>query len=278
MLVARRGSAEAAEARVTRVNRVAGLSRLLDRPMAPVDADVLCAIAAGPIDAANALLPTQLVRLLEPGELPGETGWCTMHDGVGYTAVRTPMPGVTGEMLDWWFAWHPHDPMRYRIWFPGAHAGISIEPAARPAAKAYWNTVHHPIEDVGLGMQHLRIRFLDPVAFGFPEHVLEHPSVATIICGLVGDDRRRVWHTRMCHFARRTDNGVELRSRFWLGAKLRLFTSSPLAAPINHLLANPAVRRRLIPRQAPLAMAHHCAAEYANLASLLPQLHQEHAT
>jgi phloretin hydrolase len=83
--------------------------------MAPVDADVLRAIAAGPMDAADALLATQLARLLEPGNLAGETGWCSLPDGVGYTAVRTPMPGVTGEMLDWWFAWHPHDPMRYRM-------------------------------------------------------------------------------------------------------------------------------------------------------------------
>ncbi len=260
------------------MNGVTDLSRLLDRPMARVDADVLRAIAAGPMDVADALLPTQLVRLLAPGDLPGETGWCSVPDGVGYTAVCTPMPGITGEMLDWWFAWHPHDPMRYRIWFPSAHAGISIEPAARPAAKAYWNTVHHPVEDVGLGMQRLRIRFLDPVAFGFPEGVLEHPSVATIVCGLVGDDRRRVWHTRMCHFARRTNDGVELRSRFWLGAELRLFTASALATPTNRLLSRPALRRRVVPCKAPLAMARHCAAEYANLASLLPQLHQEHAT
>lgn len=260
------------------MNSVADLSRLLDRPMAPVAAIVLRAIETGPTDAADALLPRELVRLLEPGDLAVETGWCTMPDGVGFTAVRTPMPGITGEMLDWWFAWHPHDAMRYRIWFPGAHAGISFDPAARPAAKAYWNTVHHPVEDVGLGMQHLRIRFLDPVAFGFPENVLRHPSVATIVCGLVGDDHRRVWHTRMCHFARRTDDAVELRSRFWLGAELRLFMPSALAVPVNRLLTLPALRRRVIPRQAPLAMARHCAAEYANLASFLPKLHQEHAS
>jgi DAPG hydrolase PhiG domain len=246
--------------------------------MSPVDEDVVRAIAAGPVDVTDALLPTQLGRLLEPEDLPGETAWCTMPDGVGYTAVRTPMPRVTGEMLDWWFAWHPLDPVRYRIWFPGAHAGISIEPAFQAAAKPYWNSVHHSLEDVGLGMQHLRILFLHPVAFGFPHGVLQHPSVATIVCGIAGDDRRRVWHTRMCHFARRTEDGIELRSRFWLGAELRLFTASPLATPINRLLSRPTVRRRVIPRRAPLAMARHCAAEYANLASLLPELHREHAS
>jgi len=67
-----------------------------------------------------------------------------------------------------------------------------------------------------------------------------------------------------------------LRSRFWLGAELRLFRTSALATPINRLLTHRGVRRRLIPRRAPLVMARHCAAEYANLTSLLRQLYQEY--
>jgi phloretin hydrolase len=256
------------------------LSGLLARPMTPPAEDVLRAIEAGPMDPADALAPTELARLLEPGELAGETGWCRLDDGCGYTAVRTWMPGVDGEMLDWWFEWHPHDPLRYRVWFPDAHADISFAPAPPSretgAAKPYWNTLNGPLEDIGLGMQRLRIRFLDPVAFGFPENVLRDPAVATIVCGVVGDERRRAWHTRLCHFARRTPEGVELRSRFWLGAELRLFSGSPLAAPVNRLLARPSLRRRLVPRRAPLAMARHCAAEFANLASLLPELHREY--
>ena len=245
--------------------------------MTPPDPEVLRAIEAGPMAAGDALPRARLARLLERGELPGETGWCRLQDGVAYTAVRTQMRGVTGEMLDWWFGWHPHDPVRYELWFPGAHADIAFEPPAVPAGKPYWNTVHHPVEDVGLGMQHLRIRFLDPVAFGFPEGVLEHPSVATIVCGVVGDDRRRAWHTSMCHFARHTGDGVELRSRFWIGATLRPFGPSALAAPVSRVLQRPQIRRLLVPREAPLAMARHCAAEYANLASLLPQLYEQYA-
>jgi phloretin hydrolase len=262
------------------VSAVDDLSRLLDRPMSPPAEEVLRAIAAGPMDAADALSPGELRRLLEPGDLPGETGWCRLRDGSGYTAVRTAMPGIDGEMLDWWFDWHPHDPLRYRIWFPGAHEDISWEPAATPPpgdrGKPYWNTVHGPLEDVGLGMQRLRIRFLDPVEFGFPRNALRDPSIATIVCGIVGDERRRAWHTRLCHFARRTPDGVELRSRFWLGAELRLFSTSPLASPVNMLLSRPVVRRRVVPRRAPEVMAAHCAAEFANLASLLPPLYREH--
>jgi hypothetical protein len=254
------------------VNDADDLGRLLERALAPAEPDVLGAIERGPIDPADALPPDELDPLVEAAHLPCETGWCRLPDGSAYTAVRTPMREVSGEMLDWWFGWHPHDPLRYRIWFPGAHADISFEPARARRRKEYWDTVHHPVEDIGLGMQRLRIRFLDPAAFGFSARAIEHPAAATIVCGIVGDDRRRAWHTRICHVARHADDGVELRSRFWIGSELRLFARGAPARAINRVLSRPAVRRRLIPARAPVQMARHCAAEYANLASLLPEL------
>lgn len=253
------------------------LSALLARSMAPVDPDVAAAVDAGPMDPAGALALSEVARLLDRGDPTVETGWCRLPDGTGYTAVGTPMPEVTGEMLDWWFDWHPYDPLRYRVWFPGAHADTSFEPAPSPKAKPYWDTIHHPVEDVGLGMQHLRIRFMDPIQFGFPPGALEDPSVATIVCAVVGDDRRRVWHTRMCHVALPADGGIGLRSRFWLGAALKPFIRPPIAKPLATLMNTSAVRRRLIPDRAPRAMAQHCAAEYANLASLLPELYQRYS-
>ena len=30
-----------------------------------------------------------------------------MPDGSVFVAVLTEMPKVTGDMLDWWFWWHP---------------------------------------------------------------------------------------------------------------------------------------------------------------------------
>ena len=134
------------------------------------------------------------------------------------------MPGVSAEMLDWWFDWHPRDPLRYRIWFPQDHFDISFEPATKPGAKPFYNTIHHPVEDVGLGRDRIRIEFLDPVEFGFPEGSVPSENCATIVCGHAGDDKRRVRHTRMCHFARGTDDGIELRSRFWIGERIEFYS------------------------------------------------------
>jgi hypothetical protein len=40
------------------------------------------------------------------------------------------------------------------------------------------------------------------------------------------------------------------------------------------MMNNRRVRRALLPRRLPRALAHHCAEEYANLAALLPELYE----
>lgn len=221
----------------------------------------------------DALPLSRLDRLLDPAPLPGETGWCRLADGCGYVAVRTEMPGVTGEMVDWWFDWHPRDPDRYRAWHPRAHRDNRLDPAPRTGAKAHWGAIHHPVEDVGAGVVHARIAFRAPTALGFSTDALADERVATIVCGRVGDDRRRTWHSTMAHVFLRDGDGVLLRSRFWLGAGIRPFGPRPLAAAGAAVLDRPAVRRRAIPAAVPRALARHCAEEYANLAAFLPGLH-----
>jgi len=247
------------------------LSEYLERPLAPPSAEVLEAIARGPIDPADALALADVERLLDPAPLQVETGWCTLPDGVGHVAVRTAMPAVSGEMVDWWFDWHPRDSMRYRVWHPAAHRANSLQPPAHRGAKAYWGAVHHPVEDVSIGVVHARIEFRRPSEMGFSSDALEDARVATIVCGYVGDDRRHVRHTPMYHVFLREGDGVVLRSRFWLGAAMRPY--GPAGALGERLLNNGRVRRAALPARLPHALATHCAEEYANLAALLPELY-----
>jgi len=256
---------------------VPALEDYLSRPLTAPDPAAIAAIERGPMDPGQAQSAEHVNALLDPAELPGECGWCMLPDGCGYVAMRTPMPGVTGEMVDWWFDWHPRDPVRYRVWHPLAHERNSVEPAAAPGAKPYWGTVHHPVEDIGTGTVHARIAFHRPEALGFSPGALEQPGVAAIVAGFAGDDRRRMQHTKMVHVFLRTDDGVVLRSRFWLGAVLRPYVPEPLAGLLARALNRPAVRRRLLPPAAPRALARHCAEEYANLAALLPELHMQFA-
>lgn len=249
------------------------LEPYLSRPLTAPDPGVLAEIERGPVDPARTLSLAAVDRLLDPAPLPVETGWCFRSDGVGFVAVRTAMPGVSAEMIEWWFEWHPHEPARYRIWHPLAHFDNSIEPPAVQGAKPHWGAVHHPIEDVGTGVVHARIAFQPPTSLGFSTDALDDPAVATIVCGFVGDDRRRLRHSKMAHVFLAEPDGVVLRSHFWLGAAIRPYLPAPLATPVGLALNNRLVRRLSLPAGLPRSLATHCAEEYANLASLLPELY-----
>ena len=211
-----------------------------------------------------------LDRLLDPTPLDTESGCWVQPDGIAHVAVRTPMPDVSGAMVDWWFDWHADDPERYRMWHPG-HVSNSIDRPPALGAKKHWDTVHHPVEDVGTGVVHARIAFKRPTALGFSTDALDDPRVATIAGGIVGDDKRRMWHTMMVHVWLNEPGGTVLRSHFWLGANIRPF-ARPLGF-VSPLLNTRPVRRAALPAAAPAALARHCAEEYANLASLLPELY-----
>jgi hypothetical protein len=235
----------------------AELAAYLSRPRSPPDTALLEAIERSPADPDSILGLDELDRLLDPSPLPLETGWCTRPDDVGYVAVRNPMPEVTGEMVDWWFDWHPRESIRYRIWHPLAHHGNSLDPPRRPGAKSHWGATHHAVEDVGTGMVRARISFVRPTEIGFSTDALDDPRVATIVCGRIGDERLRLSHTVMVHVFLADGDGVVLRSHFWLGALI----------PLRLL------RRLALPAGLPHRLARHCAEEYTNLAALLPDLH-----
>lgn len=256
------------------------LQELLDKPLAPVAPETLDALASGPIDPADALQESEMNRLLDLAPLAVECGYCFLPDGVGYVAMRVQMPEVTGEMVDWWFDWHADDPLRYRVWHPPAHVSNSVERPAARSDKPFWFTTHHPVEDIGLGVDRLRIDFLPPDRLGFSESALQRPGIATIVGGFAGDDSKRARHTRMVHvwLDDPSTGGTILRSRFWIGSVLRPYLPTPVATPVSRLLNRPSMRRRLVPRKAPEVLAKHCAEEYTNLAAILPGLFAQYGS
>ena len=184
------------------------------------------------------------------------------------------MPDVTGEMVEWWFRWNSCDPIRYQAWFPGAHDWTHQEEKAGPArAKPHWGLVNYPVEDIGLGMSNLRIEFAPPSQIGFSSDAIDDPRVGTIIAGLVGDVTAHLQHTIMVHVFLNAADGLVLRSRFYIGGAIRLYASERIARLSAIARNRRPFCRRIISSRAPRAMARHCAREYANLATLLPELH-----
>ena len=147
----------------------------------------------------------EISSLLDPGYLRAETGYCTHEDGRGYVAVLTKMPGVTAEMLDWWFDWHPRDPLRYRIWFPRITSTSALNRRSA-GAKAFYNTVHHPVEESASGATASALSFSIRSSSGSRKGRCR-VRTAPHRLRLAGDDKRHARHTKMCHFARETGEG-----------------------------------------------------------------------
>lgn len=184
--------------------------------MAKPDQAMVDRVNQGPIDPKDALRIQDLNDLLNPGYLASEFGYCVMPDGSGYISNITKMPGVTPEMFDWWFLWHGLHPLRYKVWDPDDHFDVRVSDEDRrrlldpniPMRERIWGVKHYIKEDVGLGHVFEPIAdFQSPEEFGFDMKRFKSPNVETAICA----------GGFMCHFIRKIERGVELRSRFWLG-------------------------------------------------------------
>ena len=232
-----------------------------------------------PLDPAAADRIQDAADLLNPGYTPGENGYCVMPDGSGYIALCHPLKGAAPEMIDWWFAWHGLEDLRYRLWYPEMHVSARLHPAerakvldpARTLPQKFQGLTHHVVEDIGGGVFNaVDISFLSPEDFGF--HMTRYNSsnvealAAANVMARGVDDPKDGPGLPVCfvHLVRRTADGIEVRNRFWVGYQI-VDRKPVLALP-------PGMR---IPKEAAQGLFLHDVQEFANLGSILPQLYGE---
>jgi phloretin hydrolase len=236
------------------------------------------ALMDAPCDPSKAIFPEQMNDLLNPGYLDVETGWCNLPNGTGFIANRIVYPGVTAEMVDWWFAWHPLEDLRYRIWYPPQHGGIMLSPEGRkrildnsiPMSERNWGVVHHVTENCDCGMENITISFMSPQDFGFNMSRFKKPFVETFAGGAgwaVAVDKTDASITApalMCHIFRNSPEGLEHRTRFWLGYRMSCGKpESTLPPGIS------------VPVQAIQGLARHNVKEFTRFKYFLPRIHAE---
>ena len=211
----------------------------------------------------------QADRLLNPAPMPLETGYERLADGVLHVAVRTELPGCTGEMFEWWFRSAP-DTSRYVWWHPSDHVSSRWTGLRRDT---HVGSVHHVEERFDGGpVQALSIQFRDNLEI-FDAALLAQAqvsgAVSAAVCGRVGEGHAppmdadgAVLGSRLLHIGRDTPAGLVLRSRFWLGQDL------PGAGHAPETLA------ALAPESAAQALIIHCLTEFTHLSRFLPSLHE----
>lgn len=233
---------------------------------------LMAQLANGPMDPSKALLAKDIARLLEPGYDEVETGYCVMPDGSGYVCVNNTFPNVTIEMIKWWFAWHALQDLRYRLWYPEGHYGIHVSDADRAVIldpsttleEKLYGKVHYVTEDTGCGIEDIRIEFMAPEAFGLN---IDNSPVKVFIAGNGLSTSRETGIKApavMCHTVRETAEGVEFRSRFWMG--YHFINGEPVK------LLPEGIR---IPVPVVAGLATHNVAEYSRLAAILPKLYEQ---
>ncbi len=195
--------------------------------------------------------------------LQKETGFERLNDGTYLVSVTCPMPGITPEMIEWWFWWHPQAKERYRMWFPGEHISIYFgkkdkEYFSAETLPEFKPNSQYPVERIGGAAMPLRIDFTCPEEFGFDRKTMNCNNIPLIVCGHVGVLNGLIWHTEMAHIFKQTDSGLFLISRFWIGETLK----------------NPFFRKLVLTDKTAKSMLEHCHREYRNLADLLPEVYK----
>jgi len=249
-------------------------AQFLNPHLAPLPAQVPQTLDRGPV--AEALLPPIAEA---PENLFGtaavlENGFALTADGATHIAVRTDLPGVTPAMVDWWFGWHSDSPERYKLWHPRAHvhAGWLAPPPSGTCGRARY-VGHTSIVDEYIGSDLIRasIRFVPPQTLGFTDASLDDPERATIVCARTGLGDFPIEVGYLAHYVRRTANGSEMRSRFWIGGPYAAGRSSAVGA----IMAR-AARLVMGPTEGDArVLLVHCAEEMQHLAGFLPALYAQ---
>ena len=204
-------------------------------------------------------------EILTNPKLQAEVGYTKMDDGTYLVSMVCPMPGITVDMIEWWFWWHTQDSLRYQVWYPGDHISIKYHKKDRsffeqPNMPAFVPNTQCPVERIGGMKMPLRIDFVTPEDFGFSKQAMQENNIPKIVCARVGAFNNLVKHTEMAHIFKQTDDGLFMISRFWLGKTM----------------TNPLLRKLIITEDMAKGMAEHCCIEYRNLREILPLLYAEY--
>lgn len=249
--------------KLTEKQKQSPLYKYYEMDIAPVPEDLAKEILSMNWNKEGGLHINDMNKLFEDGYLDGEFGMYQLSDGGMVVANLTDMPGVTPEMFDWWFAWHGLDSLRYTIWDKDDHFYCQTQNVEQALDESlslrerFWNTTHEIKETFMGGDEEPKsafLHFVKPTDIGFDEK-LYNEFKGTIIC--------TPGPAVMSHFLRPTENGSELRTRFWFGYKRNE------DGKYEHIEGFPTFE--MMGR----ALLYHNVKEFTHLAKILPLVYAE---
>lgn len=202
-----------------------------------------------------------------------ENGYVINTDSSLHVAVHTPMPNVSPEMWDWWFGWHSCEDSRYKLWHPKAHQS-AVWADGRDEV-TYINRTSNIEEYIGTKLEKAAIQFKSPLDLGFSEAHIANKSKVVYVCARIGYVDYPLDFGWLVHQIRKTDEGAEMRSRFWLGGKhIAIRSENILAKTVSKVLQ----KLVKLPEKQAQELMVHCSEEMNHLAAILPDLYKEFKT
>jgi hypothetical protein len=246
--------------------------------MGPMQDHVQRALMHGVEAAELGIAVSEANQMLESGYLPLENGFTRLDNGQVFVAVLTEMPGVSSKMIDWWWGWHYMESQRYKLWHPRAHQSNRAERMIgdHPNVSDRDKYLHNPnylSEYVGSESMDLKLTFSEASEF-FDVSRFEEANVGTAVCGVVGVQNTPVSFGLLIHLIRETDEGCEMRSRFWLG-RIEI-EGPPTKGIINKIAGSKLVAKQAVPLERGRDMVVHCAMEMNHLSKFLPDLYSDY--
>jgi hypothetical protein len=243
------------------------------------------ALRSGPLPEHLTLTPSvaDLNKLLDPTIRFPDQGYALLDGPTAYAQSRIEMPGVTTQMFEWWFTWHPLDKKRYMLWYPHAHVENYVENPERLAnaslsyAERIYNNPNHLTEFIGSSALPIVIHFTDPVKLGLDAAALKRAGFTANASGVIYTEAAPdAMFILMVHLARDTDRGLELFSRYWIGAHPE-FARFPGGAQSASLLNKMGMSKDAI-ASIGYEMAVHDMTEFNVLKRILPRVYKTFAT
>ena len=198
-----------------------------------------------------------------------ESGVQRLRDGTIEVSSLVSMPDVTSNMFRWWFSDYLQTTEHYKMWHPEDHVWMDWEHKILGEITGSHHLVH---EYIGGELMKLRIQFT------WPQEILGYDPTdenTVAICARVGELESSLNIAEMCHVARNTPSGAELRSRFWLG----VISDREVVGWQNFLLSllanNPISRQFSVSEAGGIDLHKHCMEEMSYLADLLPVIYKE---
>ncbi len=209
------------------------------------------------VDADKTLVEQTGVYATEVRRLP---------DATYLVSVRTTMLNVKADMVRWWFVDFLQTTQHYNWWHPKDHVWMDWENKKPGEIIGASHLVH---EYIGGELSKLRIQFVNSSEFfGYDANDEE----TFVICARVGLLDVEMNIAKMCHVIRNTQNGAEMRSRFWLGHVAKRDGNKTISS-LEGFIGNTALARLLVlDKQSAKDLKRHAKEEMKYLAQLLPPL------